>query len=61
MLFKDIVGLEKTKEQLMLSHQKNRVAHSQLFKGSKGSGKLALAFAYARFFKLQKPSRYGFL
>ena len=49
MLFKEIIGLEKIKEQLMLSHQKNRVAHSQLFKGPKGSGKLALALAYARF------------
>ena len=49
MLFKEIVGLEKIKEQLVLSHKKNRVAHSQLFKGPKGSGKLALALAYARF------------
>ena len=55
MLFKEIIGLEKIKEQLMLSHQKNRVAHSQLFKGPKGSGKLALALAYARFLNCKNP------
>ena len=55
MLFKEIIGLEKIKEQLMLSHQKNRVAHSQLFRGPKGSGKLALALAYARFLNCKNP------
>jgi len=48
MLFKEIIGLEKTKEQLRKSHLKQRVAHSQLFSGPKGSGKLAMALAYAR-------------
>ena len=49
MLFKEIVGLEKTKKQLIASLNKKRVAHSQLFSGPKGSGKLAAVVAYAQF------------
>tara|TARA_B100000902_G_scaffold389982_1_gene438131 strand:+ start:646 stop:1797 length:1152 start_codon:yes stop_codon:yes gene_type:complete len=49
MLFKEIVGLEKTKKQLITSLNKKRVAHSQLFSGPKGSGKLATVVAYAQF------------
>ncbi len=48
MQFKDVLGLEKTKQKLQLSFQKKRIAHAQLFNGKKGSGKLALAVAYAR-------------
>ena len=34
---------------------KKRVAHAQLFNGPKGSGKLALAIAYARFINCNSP------
>ena len=55
MLFKEVVGLEKTKKELVLSVVKKRVAHAQLFNGPKGSGKLALAIAYARFINCNSP------
>jgi len=48
MQFKDVLGLEKTKQKLQLSFQNHRIAHAQLFNGKRGSGKLALAIAYAR-------------
>ena len=48
MQFKDVLGLEKTKQKLQLSFQNQRIAHAQLFNGKRGSGKLALAIAYAR-------------
>ena len=47
--FKEVLGLEKTKQQLIGALDKRRIAHSQLFSGPKGSGKLALAVAYAQF------------
>ena len=34
---------------------KKRIAHAQLFNGPKGSGKLALAIAYARFINCNSP------
>ena len=49
MLFKEIIGLEKLKKELVCGVAKKRIAHAQLFNGPKGSGKLALAIAYARF------------
>jgi len=48
MRFKEIAGLEKIKKQLIISLNKKRVAHSQLFSGPRGSGKLAMAVAYAQ-------------
>lgn len=49
MLFKEIKGNNKIKEQLIESVKKNKVAHAQLFLGSRGSSKLAIAIAYAQF------------
>ena len=57
MLFKEVLGLEKTKQQLTNALDKRRIAHSQLFSGSKGSGKLALAIAYAQFINCESPSK----
>ena len=56
MLFKEVIGLEKIKKELVLSVVKKRVAHAQLFNGPKGSGKLALAIAYARFINCNSPT-----
>ena len=49
MLFKEIVGHQKIKKQLIDGANKNRVPHAQLFVGNSGSAKLAIAFAYSQF------------
>jgi DNA polymerase III subunit delta' len=49
MLFKDVIGQEKVKEQLCASVQSERIPHAQLFYGPEGSGTLPLAIAYAQY------------
>jgi DNA polymerase-3 subunit delta' len=49
MLFKEIIGQERTKNQLIKTVKDSRIAHAQLFLGPEGSGKLALAIAYAQY------------
>lgn len=49
MLFKEIVGQKDVKEKLIQTVKDNRVSHAQLFLGPEGSGKLALALAYAQY------------
>ena len=49
MKFKDITGQESIKERLRRSVIENRVSHAQLFFGPEGSGKLAMALAYAQY------------
>ena len=48
MRFKDVLGLDEIKNELIGSFLQNRIAHAQLFHGPRGSGKLALALSYAR-------------
>lgn len=57
MRFSEVIGLERTKEELGGGITHNRIAHAQLFYGSKGSGKLALAVAYARRLNCQSPEK----
>jgi len=54
MLFKDIVGQEQVKQRLIKSVKEGRIPHAQLFIGPEGTGKLALAIAYAQFISCQK-------
>lgn len=49
MQFKSIVGQESIKQKLVKSVDDGRVPHAQLFVGSAGAGKLALAVAYAQY------------
>ena len=49
MYFKDIIGHQALKSQLIKEVRNHRVAHAQLFAGAKGVGKLAMAIAYARY------------
>lgn len=49
MLFTDIIGQEQVKKRLVQTVNDNRVSHAQLFLGPEGSGKLALALAYAQY------------
>lgn len=49
MFFKDVIGQEEIKKRLIRSVQENRVSHAQLFTGPSGTGKLAMALAYAQY------------
>jgi DNA polymerase-3 subunit delta' len=49
MFFKEVIGQTATKERLIQSVHGERVSHAQLFAGPEGTGKLALAIAYAQF------------
>ncbi|MCK9160844.1 MAG: DNA polymerase III subunit [Bacteroidaceae bacterium] len=49
MFFRDIVGQEKVKQQLIDEINENRIPHAQLFYGPTGTGKLPLAIAFARY------------
>lgn len=49
MFFKEIIGQEATKQRLIQSVREERVSHAQLFAGPEGTGKLALAIAYAQY------------
>ena len=49
MQFKELLGQDKIKELLILSVGEDRVPHTQLFLGPKGSANLALALAFAQY------------
>lgn len=49
MLFREIVGHQDIKERLIQGVKDKRISHAQLFLGPEGSGKLALAIAYAQY------------
>ncbi len=49
MQFKDIVGQEEIKRQLVQTVAENRVSHAQLFLSAEGTGALPLAIAYAQY------------
>lgn len=49
MQFKDIIGQDIVKSQLRRSVLEERISHAQMFYGTEGVGKLALAIAYAQY------------
>ena len=49
MLFKDIIGQQEIKQQLIQSVKSGYIPHARLLTGPEGVGKLALALAYARY------------
>ncbi len=49
MLFRDIIGQDKIKNQLVRMVSEDRVAHALLFAGRSGVGSFQLALAFARF------------
>lgn len=49
MFFKDVVGQDEIKSRLIRSVKEERVSHAQLFSGASGTGKLAMAIAYAQY------------
>ncbi|NOX47298.1 MAG: DNA polymerase III subunit delta [Chlorobi bacterium] len=56
MRFADIPGQGAVKKRLAKSVKENRVSHAQLFLGPEGSGKLALAIAYAQYVNCRNRS-----
>ncbi len=56
MYFKDIAGQEELKKKLIANITSNRVSHAQLFVGPAGSGKMAMAIAYARYLACAQPN-----
>lgn len=55
MFFRDVVGQDQVKNRLIKEAQEGRVAHALLFSGPEGTGKLAMAIAYARYLCCQRP------
>lgn len=49
MRFRDVIGQEELKRQLVASVAAGRVSHAQLFTGMPGAGTLPLALAYAQY------------
>lgn len=56
MFFKDVVGQEDLKKRLIQSVQDERISHAQLFSGPEGTGKLAMAIAYAQYISCKNRS-----
>ncbi|MDR1556053.1 MAG: DNA polymerase III subunit delta [Tannerellaceae bacterium] len=56
MYFKDIIGQEEIKQQLIDSARKGLVPHAQLVYDQGGSGAFPLALAYARYLNCRKRS-----
>lgn len=56
MFFKDVVGQEALKKRLILSVKEERISHAQLFSGPEGTGKLAMAIAYAQYISCKNRS-----
>ncbi|MFW5850771.1 MAG: ATP-binding protein [Bacteroidota bacterium] len=49
MLFREIIGQDEIKKELIATVTNNRISHAQLFNGPEGSGMLAMALAYAQY------------
>jgi DNA polymerase-3 subunit delta' len=49
MFFKDVVGQEKIKDRLVRSVKEQRISHALMLAGPEGTGKLALALAFAQY------------
>ena len=58
MQFKNIIGQEKVIDRLLKSYRENRVAHTQLFLGSEGSGSFALALAFAQYINCEQKQEH---
>ncbi len=56
MQFKNIIGQNSVKTQLRFSVDSGRIPHAQLFLGPEGSGKLALAIAFAQYVLCENKS-----
>ena len=57
MLFKDVIGQESVKQQLVEMVEHNRLSHALLFLGKEGSGALSLALSFAQYISLLPKDR----
>lgn len=57
MQFKDIIGQQAVKADLLAQLREGRVPHAQLFLGPEGCGKLALALACAQYLQCEHPGQ----
>lgn len=57
MFFRDVVGQEVVKWELIRSFQEGIVPHARLFVGEDGMGGLGIALAYARYINCDRPSK----
>jgi DNA polymerase-3 subunit delta' len=55
MQFKDVVGQNTIKKNLIQGISSGRISHAQLFCGSEGMGALSLAVAYAQYLNCENP------
>ena len=56
MFFSDVIGQYEVKQRLIRSVNEERVSHAQMFSGPEGTGKLALAIAYAQYVSCRNRS-----
>lgn len=56
MYFRDIVGQQTAKDELIRATRAGVIPHARLFVGESGTGALALAYAYARYINCHAPS-----
>lgn len=56
MFFKDVIGQDEIKQRLIRSVKDERISHAQLFSGHSGTGKLAMALAYAQYISCKNRS-----
>jgi len=55
MFFKDIIGQDQIKDQLIKTARQGFIPHAQLFCGPEGVGKFPLALAYAQYLNCEDP------
>lgn len=58
MYFKDILGQDKIKKELLLQYKEERIPHTQLFCSLQGVGAIELAIAFARYLNCDHPSEH---
>lgn len=56
MQFKDIVGQPEVKKRLLKAYTEKRIPHAMIFTGPSGTGKLAMAIAFAQLVCCQNPT-----
>jgi DNA polymerase III subunit delta' len=55
MQFREVIGQQAIKKQLIQTVTENRVSHAQLFTGTEGTGALQMALAFAQYVQCENP------